>query len=94
MRKITYKNSGVDIKKADDFVKGIKSFLFSGNLNKVAAFGCPFDLAPFLKKYKKPVLVSSTDGVGTKLKIAQKLNAHAGVGIDLVAMNTNDIVCH
>jgi phosphoribosylformylglycinamidine cyclo-ligase len=93
MRKITYKNSGVDIKKADDFVKGIKSFLFSGNLNKVAAFGCPFDLAPFLKKYKKPVLVSSTDGVGTKLKIAQKLNAHAGVGIDLVAMNTNDIVC-
>jgi phosphoribosylformylglycinamidine cyclo-ligase len=92
MKKISYKDSGVDIKKADDFVKGIK-FLYSGKLSKVAAFGCPFDLTPLIKKYKKMVLVSSTDGVGTKLKIAQELGIHNTVGIDLVAMNVNDVVC-
>jgi phosphoribosylformylglycinamidine cyclo-ligase len=91
--KLTYKNSGVDIKKADDFVKGIKGFLCADNLSKVAAFGCPFGLGPFIKKYKNPILISSTDGVGTKLKIAQKLGIHNTVGIDLVAMNVNDVIC-
>ncbi|MDP2924333.1 MAG: phosphoribosylformylglycinamidine cyclo-ligase [Candidatus Omnitrophota bacterium] len=91
--KLTYKNSGVDIKKADDFVKGIKGFLCADSLSKVAAFGCPFDLGPFIKKYKNPVLISSTDGVGTKLKIAQKVGIHNTVGIDLVAMNVNDVIC-
>lgn len=93
MKKITYKNSGVDIKKADVFVDGIKNFLSFSSLSQVAAFGCPFDLAPYLKKYKHPVLVSSTDGVGTKLKIAQTLGIHDTVGIDLVAMSVNDVIC-
>lgn len=91
--KYTYKTAGVDISKADEFVDGIKSFLSSSPLSKVAAFGCPFDLSPFIKKYKNPVLVSSTDGVGTKLKIAQKLRIHDSVGIDLVGMNVNDVIC-
>lgn len=93
MKKITYKNAGVDIAKADVFVKGIKTFLSFSALSQVAAFGCPFDLSPYLKKYKKPILVSSTDGVGTKLKIAQVLNVHDTVGVDLVAMSVNDVIC-
>lgn len=91
--KYTYKTAGVDISKADEFVGGIKNFLSSSPLSKIAAFGCPFDLSPFTKKYKNPILVSSTDGVGTKLKIAQKLGIHDGVGIDLVGMNVNDVIC-
>lgn len=93
MKQNTYKTAGVDIAKADEFVGGIKNFLSSSPLSKIAAFGCPFDLSPFIKKYKNPILVSSTDGVGTKLKIAQKLNIHDGVGIDLVGMNVNDVIC-
>ncbi|MCK9614866.1 MAG: phosphoribosylformylglycinamidine cyclo-ligase [Candidatus Omnitrophica bacterium] len=93
MKQNTYKTSGVDIAKADAFVDGIKNFLSSSPLSKIAAFGCPFDLSPYLKKYKNPVLVSSTDGVGTKLKIAQMMGIHDGVGIDLVGMNVNDVIC-
>jgi len=87
--RITYKKAGVDIKEAESFIKGIKLNDFS----KVGAFGSLFSLKPFLKKYRDPLLVSSTDGVGTKLKIAQYANIHDTVGIDLVAMNVNDIVC-
>ncbi|MFH1519136.1 MAG: phosphoribosylformylglycinamidine cyclo-ligase [Candidatus Omnitrophota bacterium] len=86
---ITYKKAGVDIKKAEDFAKGIKV----DNVSKVEAFGSLFRLQPLFKKYKNPLLASSTDGVGTKLKIAQYVNIHNTVGIDLVAMNVNDIVC-
>ncbi|MFH1503765.1 MAG: phosphoribosylformylglycinamidine cyclo-ligase [Candidatus Omnitrophota bacterium] len=89
MRKVTYKNSGVDIKKAEDFIKKIKV----NNLSKVEAFGSLFNLQTILKKYKNPLLASSTDGVGTKLIIAQTANIHNTVGIDLVGMNVNDIVC-
>ncbi len=91
---ITYKSAGVDIQKAEEFVKGI-SFALKKNktLADFSAFACLFDLSKILKKYKNPVLVSSTDGVGTKLKIAQALNIHNTVGIDLVAMNVNDIIC-
>ncbi len=87
--KITYKKAGVDIKKAEDFAKRIKV----DNISKVEAFGSLFCLQPLLKKYKNPFLASSTDGVGTKLKIAQYVNIHNTVGIDLVAMNVNDIIC-
>ncbi len=87
--KITYKKAGVDIKKGEDFAKRIKV----DNVSKVEAFGSLFRLQPLLKKYKNPLLASSTDGVGTKLKIAQYVNIHDTVGIDLVAMNVNDIVC-
>jgi len=93
MGKITYKKSGVDIKKADQFVKGMKKIFSPSKINKTSAFGSLFNLKPLLKNYKEPILVSSTDGVGTKLKIAQQFNIHSGVGIDLVAMNVNDIIC-
>lgn len=90
---LTYKQSGVDIKAADKFVHGIKGFVSKDPMTKVAAFGSLFALAPYLKNCKNPILVSSTDGVGTKLKIAQKLNIHHTVGIDLVGMNVNDVLC-
>ncbi len=88
MKKITYKKAGVDIDKAEEFIKKIKRFIHSDS----KAFSATFSLTNFLN-YKKPLLISSTDGVGTKLLIAQMLNIHNTVGIDLVAMNVNDIIC-
>lgn len=92
---LTYKKSGVDINKASSFVEEIKPLVKStkrkGALGNIGGFGGFFELK--LKNYKNPVLVSSTDGVGTKLKIAQLVNKHHTVGIDLVAMNVNDILC-
>src|ERR1700690_1571702 len=94
-RKLTYKKAGVDIAKANRFVDAIK--LMSavttnrGVINRPGSFGSLFDLN-FLK-YKSPLLVSSTDGVGTKLLIANLTGRHTTVGIDLVAMNVNDILC-
>ncbi len=90
--KVTYRRAGVDVKKAEEFVKGIRSLLRSKR-GDTQAFGCLFDLKEILKKYRHPILVSSADGVGTKLKIAQELHMHKTVGVDLVAMNVNDIVC-
>ena len=91
---LTYKKAGVDIEAGDDFVKEIKSKVASTFrkevLTQIGGFGGLF-LAG-LKNYKEPVLVSSTDGVGTKLKIAILLNQHSTIGIDLVAMCVNDIV--
>lgn len=93
--KATYKSSGVDIDKANIFVKKIKPLIKTTNRKEVfkpvGGFGGVFRLIK--NKYKEPLLVSSTDGVGTKLKIAQELNKHTTVGIDLVAMNVNDILC-
>lgn len=95
MSAITYKKSGVDIKEADRFVTAIagdlKKTLNSSVLRRKGSFGGLYDLTK--SKMRKPVLVSSTDGVGTKLLIAQKFNKHDTVGIDLVAMNVNDILC-
>ncbi len=90
MMGLTYKKAGVDISKAEEFVRSIKDFLENKG---VSAFGCLYDFSKKVKLYKEPVLVSSSDGVGTKLKIAQTLGIHHSVGIDLVAMNVNDIVC-
>jgi len=94
-KKMTYKTSGVDIKKVNVFVNSIqgmvKSTLSSAVLQKHKAFGSLFALDN--KKYKNPVLVSSTDGVGTKLLVAKHVNKHDTVGIDLVAMNVNDVLC-
>ncbi len=93
--KITYQRSGVDIDKASRFVKGIQGYIKSTYTGAVlkdqGAFGGLFALD--LKNYKNPVLVSSTDGVGTKLLVAKAVNKHDTVGIDLVAMNVNDILC-
>ncbi|MCK9582712.1 MAG: phosphoribosylformylglycinamidine cyclo-ligase [Endomicrobiales bacterium] len=80
---ITYKQSGVNIDAGNELVKRIKK-----KLPKIGGFGGLFPLEK--TKYN---LVSSTDGVGTKLKIAFLLNKHNTVGIDLVAMNVNDIIC-
>jgi phosphoribosylformylglycinamidine cyclo-ligase len=94
-QKLTYKKAGVDIAKANRFVDAIKSMASAtgnkGVIDRPGSFGALFDLN-FLK-YKSPVLVSSTDGVGTKLLIANLARKHDTVGIDLVAMNVNDILC-
>ncbi len=84
--RVTYKKAGVDIAEADRFVEAIKPFT-----RGIGGFG---GLYKFMsKKYKEPYLVSSTDGVGTKLKIAFLCNKHDTVGIDLVGMNVNDVLC-
>ena len=90
----SYKDAGVDISLANQIVKKIKPLIsktsIPGVLGGIGGFGGLFSLTG--QKYKEPVLVSSTDGVGTKLKIAFALNKHDTVGIDLVAMSVNDII--
>ncbi len=92
---ITYKTSGVDIDKANRFVDGIKAMAqVTSNARAISRPGSFGALYAFdSKKYKNPVLVSSTDGVGTKLLIANLNGKHDKVGIDLVAMNVNDVLC-
>jgi phosphoribosylformylglycinamidine cyclo-ligase len=93
--KITYKASGVDIQSASIFKAKIKPLVRSSFrrevLTDIGGFGSFFKLDK--NKYKHPVLVSSSDGVGTKLMIAKLANRHDTVGIDAVAMNVNDILC-
>ncbi len=94
MAKTTYKGSGVDIEAGNIFVDLIKP-LAASTLNKhvlgrIGGFSGAYEIP--LKKYKKPVLVAATDGVGTKLKIAFMTGRLDTVGIDLVAMNVNDII--
>jgi phosphoribosylformylglycinamidine cyclo-ligase len=93
---VTYREAGVDIAEADMFLKHIRSLVKStyrsGVLGDIGGFGGFFHLNTH--KYDDPVLVSSTDGVGTKLKIAIAMNKHDTIGIDLVAMCANDIIVH
>lgn len=95
MKRLTYKKSGVDIAKATIFKKKIKPLVkksFSKEvLRGIGGFGSFFEFPKW--KFKNPILVSSSDGVGTKLKIAVLANKHDTVGIDAVAMNVNDILC-
>jgi len=90
---LTYADAGVDIDKANDLVKTIKEMVKqtprSGVMGEIGGFGGLFSLNT--SNYSKPVLVSSTDGVGTKLKIAFMMNKHDTIGIDLVAMSINDV---
>jgi phosphoribosylformylglycinamidine cyclo-ligase len=92
--KITYREAGVDIDKANSFVERIKPLIKTASrrevMSSIGGFGGLFHLD--ISKNRDPILVSSTDGVGTKLKIAQMLNKHDTVGIDLVAMSVNDVV--
>ncbi len=86
---LTYKDAGVDIDKANEFVRFIKEKVKKEfNLSDFGGFasGIP------LKGYKNPVIFTTTDGVGTKLMIAQAIDKHDTVGIDLVAMNVNDLI--
>jgi phosphoribosylformylglycinamidine cyclo-ligase len=93
-KKITYKDSGVDIDRANSFVERIKPLIKAASrremMSGIGGFGGLFHLD--ISKNRDPVLVSSTDGVGTKLKIAQMMDKHDTVGIDLVAMSVNDVV--
>ncbi len=90
MRKLTYKATGVDVKKADRFVGAIKP-LIAKTRGEIGGFGGLFGFPK--EKYKNPFLVCAADGVGTKLIVAASVNKHNTVGIDLVAMNVNDVIC-
>jgi len=92
--KVTYKDAGVDIDAGNRFVQMIKPLVKATSrpevLTDIGGFGGLFSL--HADKYEKPTLVASTDGVGTKLKLAFAMDRHDTVGIDLVAMCVNDIV--
>lgn len=90
---ISYRDAGVDIEAGDALVEEIKPFakrtMRPEVMGGIGGFGSLFEVP---KKFHNPVLVSGTDGVGTKLKLAFQLNKHDTVGIDLVAMSVNDIL--
>ncbi|QEA14401.1 phosphoribosylformylglycinamidine cyclo-ligase [Comamonas flocculans] len=90
---ISYKDAGVDIDAGDALVERIKPLakktLREGVMAGIGGFGALFEVP---RRYKEPVLVSGTDGVGTKLKLAFEWNMHDTVGIDLVAMSVNDVL--
>lgn len=92
---LTYKDAGVNISEGNKFVEMIKPLVKStfrqGVLTDIGSFGALFSLNNS-SQYKNPVLVSSADGVGTKLRVAFMMDHHSTIGIDLVAMNVNDIV--
>ncbi|OGT02719.1 MAG: phosphoribosylformylglycinamidine cyclo-ligase [Gallionellales bacterium RBG_16_57_15] len=90
---LSYRDAGVDIDAGDRLVENIKPFakrtMRPEVLGGIGGFGALVEIS---KKYREPVLVSGTDGVGTKLKLAFELNRHDTVGIDLVGMSVNDIL--
>ena len=90
---LSYRDAGVDIEAGDALVEAIKPFarrtLRPEVLTGIGGFGALVEIS---KKYREPVLVAGTDGVGTKLKLAFHLNRHDTVGIDLVAMSVNDVL--
>jgi len=91
--KFTYRKSGVNINAADNFVKFISNISTKNKGNKkfknIGGFGSISDIP---KSYKRPKIVASTDGVGTKIEIANILNKYSTIGIDLVAMCVNDLI--
>jgi phosphoribosylformylglycinamidine cyclo-ligase len=94
--KTTYQQSGVSIDAGNSLVEKIKPLaqqtMRPGVASAIGGFGGLFDLAKL--NYKDPLLISATDGVGTKLKLAQQVNKHSTIGIDLVAMCVNDLLVH
>ncbi len=91
----TYKEAGVDIDAGNIFVKGLKPLADKvkrpGTVSGIGGFGAVFDIKA--EGFKDPLLVAATDGVGTKLEIAIAVGKHNTIGIDLVAMCVNDLVC-
>lgn len=92
---ITYKKAGVDIEAGRNFVSSLSPLAQStwrpGVLGQIGGFGAAFEIP--VDKYRQPVLISGTDGVGTKLKLAIEAHCHDSIGIDLVAMCANDVLC-
>ena len=101
MAKATYKDSGVDLDIYRESMSRLPRLLRRTHSPRVLAneggfaglFQLDFTNGLFARKYKEPVLVSGTDGVGTKLKVAQRIGVHNTVGIDLVGMCVNDVLC-
>lgn len=101
MAKATYKDAGVDLEVYQDAMARLPALMhrtFSPRVMKLdggfaGLFQLDFDNPLFSRKYEQPVLVSGTDGVGTKLKVAHLTGRHDTVGIDLVAMCVNDVIC-
>jgi len=93
-KNLTYRDAGVDIDAGNALVERIKPIVAATRraevMSGIGGFGGLFALAP--GRYREPVLVSGTDGVGTKLKLAQQLGRHDTIGIDLVAMCVNDVL--
>ncbi|HMX23969.1 MAG TPA: phosphoribosylformylglycinamidine cyclo-ligase, partial [Accumulibacter sp.] len=90
---LSYRDAGVDIDAGDELVERIKPLarktMREGVLRGIGGFGALFEVP---RRYRDPVLVTGTDGVGTKLKLAFELQQHDTIGIDLVAMSVNDIL--
>ncbi len=102
MGNLTYKNAGLDLELYDQALQGMAPFLKRTHGPRVldkefggfaSLFSLDFNSRLFARNYRHPVLVSCTDGVGTKLKVAGLMNKHDTVGIDLVAMSVNDCLC-
>ena len=95
MSQISYKDAGVDIDAGNSFVENIKPLVKStkidGVMGGIGSFAGAFELP---KGFKEPVMLAATDGVGTKLKLAIDSGIHHTVGIDLVAMCVNDLLCN
>lgn len=95
MSQISYKDAGVDIDAGNSFVENIKPLVKStqipGVIGGIGSFAGAFELP---KGFKEPVMLAATDGVGTKLKLAIDSGIHNTVGIDLVAMCVNDLICN
>ena len=100
MGSTTYKDSGVDLELYEDAMARLPRLMHRTFCPRVmrndggfaGLFNLDFTGSLFARNYKEPVLVSGTDGVGTKLKVAQKLGRHSTIGIDLVAMCVNDVL--
>src|SRR5881296_4123193 len=90
---LSYRDAGVDIDAGDQLIENIKPYakrtMRPEVLAGIGGFGALIELP---KRYREPVLVAGTDGVGTKLKLAFALGKHDTIGIDLVAMSVNDII--